>query len=445
MKKCKFRRVLSVLCIVCLLCGLLPAPVAHADNYGDAAASWLNYIDANFPNRWSMTESNTRMRNWLVSTITAMGYTPQLLYCEGDSPLGWGWREGYNIEFRKPGASSQEIVVCAHYDGTETNAAEDNGTGVSVLLELAQRFLNMDTPYSIRFLLFDIEEYAYVGSTYYVAHQDVSNVICCINLDSIGIGDSLYGYSGDYEGDTLVRAWPLEQALATASYLGLDLKTLPENYQGDNCRPPAKTTGSDQTPFNAAGIPYLYLATAYWTDAPANGLQQTAEPSIPDGKIMHVTEYDNLAFLTSHFGNRIYTHMSQTSQLVTYLLLYMNPQVAADQLFAPQVPESETAAESNSADTSDVNTDEAADKDADSASTEEIVSTETAESESPTFESDSETADKIGTKEEQISGESNSETTKGTKSVGITPILALCIGAAAGIIVYFAQKMFRKR
>lgn len=88
MKKDNFRRVLSVLCLICLLCGLIPAPAAHADNYGDAAAGWLNYIDANFPYRWSMTESNTRMRNWLVSTITTMGYSPQLLYCEGDSPLG---------------------------------------------------------------------------------------------------------------------------------------------------------------------------------------------------------------------------------------------------------------------------------------------------------------------------------------------------------------------
>ena len=421
MKKCKFRRFLSVFCLVCLLCGLTPAPAAHADNYGDAAASWLNYIDANFPNRWSMTESNTRMRNWLVSTITAMGYAPQLLYCEGDSPLGWGWREGYNIEFRKPGASTQEIVVCAHYDGTETNAAEDNGTGVSVLLELAQRFRTMDTPYSIRFLLFDIEEYAYVGSTYYVAHQDVSNVLCCINLDSIGIGDSLYGYSGDYEGDTLVRVWPLEQALATASYLGLDLKTLPENYQGDNCRPPAKTTGSDQTPFNAAGIPYLYLATAYWTEAPANGLQQTADPSIPDGKIMHVTEYDNLAFLTSHFGDRIYTHMSQTSQLVTYLLLYLDPQAAADELFVPQVPESETAAEHIESASADFS---AADAESNETSTsaKETASTET-------------------TSTEETKAEQKSE----SKRIGIMPVIVICIGIAAGILVYFAQKMFRKK
>lgn len=299
----------------------------------------------------------------------------------------------------------------------------------------------MDTPYSIRFLLFDIEEYAYVGSTYYVQHQDVSNVICCINLDSIGIGDSLYGYSGDYEGDTLVRAWPLEQALATASYLGLDLKTLPENYQGDNCRPPAKTTGSDQTPFNAAGIPYLYLATAYWTDAPANGLQQTADPSIPDGKIMHVTEYDNLAFLTSHFGNRIYTHMSQTSQLVTYLLLYMNPKIAAEELFAPQVEESETDAEGDTSHASN----ETVDDKAETTSMEKAASTEAIESESETYERESETADDIGTKEEQNSSAADSEATKGTKNVGVTPIIAICVGAGVGVIVYFVRKMFRKK
>lgn len=320
---------------------LLPPSICAADSYGDAAKAHLQYIDANFPERWSQTENNARMREWLVQTVTSFGYSPELLYAEGTSPYGWGDYTGYNIEFKKYGTTAQEVVVCAHYDSASTNGCEDNGTGVSVLLELAQRFAQVETKYTIRFLLFDIEEPGCLGSAYYVNHSDISNVICAINIDSVGAGDDLYVYGGDYVGDTLVRSWALEQILATASYTGIPLLTVPEDYEGTNVRPPAKTSGSDHAPFNDMEIPYIYLASSYWDSTEASGLQQTADPSIPDGKIMHVAEYDNLAFLTAHFGDRVYTHMAQCSEVMTYMLLYMDMELDASELY---VTETETEA-----------------------------------------------------------------------------------------------------
>ena len=133
--------------------------------------------------------------------------------------------------------------------------------------------------------------------------------------------------------------------------------------------------------------------------------------------------------------------MSQTSQLVTYLLLYMNPQAAAEELFAPQVEERETPAESNA---SPASNETIADR-AETTSTEETASTEAVESESEAHKSESETTDDIGTKEEQNSREADSEATKGTKNVGITSIIAVCIGAGVGVIVYFVRKMFQKK
>lgn len=324
----------------CILLGLLivtglmfGALSARADDYGDAAYSHLQHIDASYPQRWSGTENNARMREWLVSTVTSFGYTPELTYAEGTSPYGWGDYSGYNITFYKPGQSAQEVVVCAHYDSVSTNGCEDNGTGVSVLLELAQRFVSVDTRYTIRFILFDIEEPGCLGSAYYVNHQDISNVIAVINMDSVGVGDDLYVYGGDYEDGVFVRGWVLAQALETAEYTGVNLKTVPSDYEGTNVVPPAKTGGSDHAPFNDMDIPYIYLASSYWTKSADTGLQQVSDPSIPNGKIMHVAEYDNYAFLTGYFGNRMREHMSQCSKLVTYMLLYMNADIGAEQMF----------------------------------------------------------------------------------------------------------------
>ncbi len=76
---------------------------------------------------------------------------------------------------------------------------------MSVLLELAHRFYDMDTPCTLQFVFFDTEEYgAYAGSscfvyTYLMTNNLLDDVLCCINIDSIAGGDRLYGYGGEYD------------------------------------------------------------------------------------------------------------------------------------------------------------------------------------------------------------------------------------------------------
>jgi len=82
-----------------------------------------------------------------------------------------------------------EIFVCGHYDGHDiSQGAMDNGTGTSVIMELARVFGRYEGSFkrSIRFVAFPLEEMAITGSTLYLkAHpEEMKNVDLVINLDS---------------------------------------------------------------------------------------------------------------------------------------------------------------------------------------------------------------------------------------------------------------------
>ncbi|HEY9669783.1 MAG TPA: M20/M25/M40 family metallo-hydrolase, partial [Coleofasciculaceae cyanobacterium] len=60
------------------------------------------------------------------------------------------------------------ILIGAHYDAVPgTPGADDNATGVAVLLELAKAFAAEPPRHPVRFLAFDMEEYGLLGSQQY--------------------------------------------------------------------------------------------------------------------------------------------------------------------------------------------------------------------------------------------------------------------------------------
>ena len=54
---------------------------------------------------------------------------------------------GTNYFVTKPGKSDKTIIIGAHYDSMPTAGVDDNGSGVSVLLELAYRVYDMEEVY----------------------------------------------------------------------------------------------------------------------------------------------------------------------------------------------------------------------------------------------------------------------------------------------------------
>ena len=74
-----------------------------------------------------------------------------------------------NLILNLPSVSTSQrnlppILIGAHYDAVPgTPGADDNGTGVAVLLEFARTFAAKPMKYPLRLVAFDMEEYGLVG------------------------------------------------------------------------------------------------------------------------------------------------------------------------------------------------------------------------------------------------------------------------------------------
>ncbi|PPS45861.1 M28 family peptidase [Chroococcidiopsis sp. TS-821] len=105
------------------------------------------------------------------------------------------------------------ILVGAHYDAVPgTPGADDNATGVAVLLELARIFANEPAKHPLRLVAFDLEEYGLLGNSgasEYAAYlcQQNQQLRLMISLEMLGYCDSTPG-SQQYPISLLKRLYP---------------------------------------------------------------------------------------------------------------------------------------------------------------------------------------------------------------------------------------------
>ncbi|MEG4085423.1 M28 family peptidase [Microcoleus sp. POL10_C6] len=81
------------------------------------------------------------------------------------------------------------IVIGAHYDTVPgTPGADDNATGVAVLLELARDLASGPLKYPVQLVAFDMEEYGYLGSSHHAAKykQQQKSIRLMISLEMLG-------------------------------------------------------------------------------------------------------------------------------------------------------------------------------------------------------------------------------------------------------------------
>lgn len=183
---------------------------------------------------------------------------------------------------------NEVVVIGAHLDHLGKkgpyifNGADDNGSGVCGLLEVAQAFAsNSIRPRrTVLFALWTGEESGLLGSTYYVAHPTypLAKTIANLNLDMIG------------------RRWTRERLERMRQWWGVDIpqKEL-ENIDPDRflvlsrargpspvrdaliqanalagmhllIRPSAGFGGSDHAPFAFNGIPWIFFFSAMTED-----------------------------------------------------------------------------------------------------------------------------------------------------------------------------------
>ncbi|MEG5046296.1 M28 family peptidase [Microcoleus sp. B4-C1] len=81
------------------------------------------------------------------------------------------------------------IVIGAHYDTVPGSpGADDNATGVAVLLELARDIASGPLKYPVQLVAFDMEEYGYLGSSHHAAKykQQQKSIRLMISLEMLG-------------------------------------------------------------------------------------------------------------------------------------------------------------------------------------------------------------------------------------------------------------------
>jgi hypothetical protein len=107
--------------------------------------------------------------------------------------LNWEYKKlsGKNIvaTLQGVGESNGIIIVCAHYDSIKVSpGADDDGSGVAVVLMLAEIMSSYSFNTTIKFILFSGEEQGKRGSGYYAknTNNNGDNIIGVLALDKVG-------------------------------------------------------------------------------------------------------------------------------------------------------------------------------------------------------------------------------------------------------------------
>ncbi len=153
--------------------------------------------------------------------------------------------ESRNVVAELEGEGDGLVIVGGHYDVVpQTEAgANDNTSGIAVLLALAEAFAGETLPFSVRFMAFGSEEIGLYGSSRYVAslsEAELGRIVAMLNFDVVASGP-LLAVSGQRELE--------DMALQVAEGLGLEADSRP--------LPPGAS--SDHEPFEKAGVPVLVL------------------------------------------------------------------------------------------------------------------------------------------------------------------------------------------
>ena len=147
------------------------------------------------------------------------------------------------------------IIVSAHYDhlgkmGEDVYfpGANDNASGVAMLLNLAHYYSENIPQKTIVFMLFGAEEVAILGSKYYVENPlfPLKKINFVMNLDLLGTGS---------EGATVVNASVFSHQFSKLDSINTLKKYLPQIKKRD------KAANSDHYWFSEKGIPSFFLYT----------------------------------------------------------------------------------------------------------------------------------------------------------------------------------------
>ena len=255
MEGIRMLRRVGLLCIVGLV--VVPAFPALASPGGRVAAarvkesSYRHYLDDELythagDDRGFGPEHDLAMLN-IAALFESFGLTVTL------EPFVYGYPEPdslyYNVVGTKLGTthSDQDYVIGAHYDSVNNPGADDNASGVSLVLEAARVLSAYESEYTIRFVAFDREEQGLHGAEAYVSDHSLDDILGMISADMVAYNHQDANSVNIYARDASI---PIQENLAAAVAEYSDGLT-------SNLRGPSFS--SDHAPFEDAGIQAVLL------------------------------------------------------------------------------------------------------------------------------------------------------------------------------------------
>nr|WP_026082750.1 M20/M25/M40 family metallo-hydrolase [Mastigocladopsis repens] len=117
---------------------------------------------------------------YITSELKKLGWKPKLEK----------FQDGVNVFAQRPGTDKNAgaILVAAHYDTVYISpGADDNATGVAVVLEVARLLGSRPTPRTLQLAFFDQEEAGLLGSKAFVTNKEhLENLQGVIVMDMVG-------------------------------------------------------------------------------------------------------------------------------------------------------------------------------------------------------------------------------------------------------------------
>jgi hypothetical protein len=193
---------------------------------------------------------------WLVLRAGAAGDSVRQIKVQLDN----AWMENHitrNLAGYIPGTACPDsfVVYTAHYDhlglmgkGVCFPGANDNASGVAMVIQLMQYVAAHPQRFSVACILFSGEEAGLLGSRYFAAHPlfSLNRVKFLVNLDLVGTGS---------DGIMVVNATEFQQAFDKLNLLNQEGGYVKE------IRKRGKACNSDHCPFFEKGVPCFFIYT----------------------------------------------------------------------------------------------------------------------------------------------------------------------------------------
>lgn len=163
--------------------------------------------------------------------------------------------EVHNVVGYIPGRSDSTIMITAHYDhlgrmGTDTYfpGANDNASGVAMLLNLAKHYSGSTPDYTMVFIAFGGEEIGLKGSQHYISNPifPLGQIKFLLNFDIAGTGDDgIQVVNGSVYPEKFKRLQEINEKQGLLKQV---------KVRGEACN-------SDHCPFHMRGVPCFYIYT----------------------------------------------------------------------------------------------------------------------------------------------------------------------------------------